>query len=669
MEKSLENPQENDSLKRKPQLDDEEDYSSKKSKVSLVTAAEESVDCSVTLNPELPETVTTEESIPGNSMSFRLKILNLSKYFGTKFIEKELKKSLIINGQSISFKCRKAPTWDYAFLSFTSADDLQNARPLLTSLILKGKVLEVQDAPLQLRDQRNDNRNKSKDSMISKIDSTKTPDILLADQVTPLWNVPYPKQLSSQQVKLRKTIKNWKKSLHEFLKGNILSPFQKSCVEWVRGVDEGYEADIDPDSEEVGTKFISDGLLCPLSKVVPSPVLNDYRNKCEFTCGRNLDGEKTVGFLLGLYKEGVTSVLDPKDTLNVSATAKKIASLFQEFIRTKSTLDIYDRIKKQGFWRLLVTRTYNTGDSMAIVQICPTDLPRETIQSELDTMVKFFSEQEINGHALLKTLLVQEHAGHHNGFIENQPTTTLTGDGYVYEELLGIRFRISPTAFFQINTAATELLYTAVRDWALKPKTEKPEEEKGVVLLDLCCGTGTIGISMAPHVKKVIGVDIVETAIEDAKVNAEANGITNAIFIASKVEDVMSSIFKEHVGVNDRVVVVLDPPRSGVHSSVIRTIRHHEGVERIVYVACDADNAMQNLIDLTRPPTNRIPGPLFKPVRALPFDLFPHTNHTELIIEFVRDYSTRPPTKEKASNLATMGSESEPIHTDETTIN
>ncbi|KAJ3129991.1 tRNA methyltransferase 2 [Nowakowskiella sp. JEL0407] len=633
----------------------------------------------------------TQESQPESAFEWicQIKISNFNKHLTAKVLDKELKKTLVAkNHPDLVYKCKKAPTWNYALVSFKKVEDKELAMKLFAGMLVKNSVLEISDWKMSTPRSRDDSRSNNRDNSRSNkpsaksIDTSKPPEVLLNDQVTPLWNQPYETQLIKMQESMRKVMKSWKRKLAECLKGPVYNDFQKSTVEWVRSIDEPYET-----ITESGPTWTPDGLLCSLSAVIPSPILTGYRNKCEFTCGMNLSNEKCVGFLLGLYKDGIVSVLDVKDTLHVSEKAKAIVGAFQGYIR-KSEFPVYDRVTKEGFYRLVVTKTFLTGESMVIVQYDPKGVDPGEVSVEEERLKHFFGS--LQGESSVTTVLTQEYSGVHNGFIEDAPIKVILGDGYIHEELLGLRFRVSPTAFFQINTPATELLYSKVRELCAlesfnvgedmnEEKTEESEKSKnvqenetdramndapahetnnagneelekeapGVVLLDLCCGTGTIGITMASHVKKVVGVDIVASAIEDAKFNAAANGITNITFIASKVESAMDRIFKEHVSKKDKVVVVLDPPRSGVHASVISCIRRHKGVSRVVYVACNAEVSMQNFVELCRPPSKKIPGAVFKPTGAFVFDLFPHTPHTELVVAFERDYSTTPPEKIK----------------------
>ncbi|GIL57709.1 hypothetical protein Vafri_12872 [Volvox africanus] len=227
-----------------------------------------------------------------------------------------------------------------------------------------------------------------------------------------------------------------------------------------------------------------------------------------------------------------------------------------------------------------------------------------------------------------------------------------SGPGYIHDSLCELRFRISPTAFFQVNSPATCALYKVVGDWAAAgPST---------LLLDICCGTGTIGLTMASRVAKVIGVDSVPSAIEDARVNAALNGITNAEFVAGKAEDALPSILSTHAGPDSPygpgdVVAVADPPRAGLHRTVLRALLGCERIRRLVFVSCNPDNLVQNIAALCSPPYNRsgrdrggrgrhgggggadmngYSGDYtpFRPVTALAVDLFPHTAHVEAVM-------------------------------------
>ncbi|XP_055653660.1 tRNA (uracil-5-)-methyltransferase homolog A isoform X2 [Falco peregrinus] len=210
--------------------------------------------------------------------------------------------------------------------------------------------------------------------------------------------------------------------------------------------------------------------------------------------------------------------------------------------------------------------------------------------------------------------------------LEDLPLEHVAGDKYIYEELLGLKFRISPHAFFQVNTEAAEVLYTAIRDWA--------QLSQESTVLDICCGTGTIGISLAKKVKKVIGIELCQEAVQDAKVNAQINELSNIEFHCGKAEDIVPSLI--NILAPQNLVTIVDPPRAGLHSKVILAIRRAEHLKKLIYVSCNPRAAMNNFVDLCRAPSNRVKGASFRPVKAVAVDLFPQTRHCELLILFER---------------------------------
>jgi tRNA (uracil-5-)-methyltransferase len=149
-----------------------------------------------------------------------------------------------------------------------------------------------------------------------------------------------------------------------------------------------------------------------------------------------------------------------------------------------------------------------------------------------------------------------------------------------------LRFRISPASFFQTNTLAAEVLYSLIKEWA--------QCSSETTVLDVCCGTGSIGLTLAKQAKKVVGVDIVEPGILDARLNSRDNGISNVEWFVGKAEDRLSTLVREHTW--GRLIAVVDPPRGGLHIQCIRALRGSRGIKRIVYVSCNANSMKDNII-------------------------------------------------------------------------
>ncbi|NP_001412033.1 tRNA (uracil-5-)-methyltransferase homolog A isoform 7 [Mus musculus] len=209
---------------------------------------------------------------------------------------------------------------------------------------------------------------------------------------------------------------------------------------------------------------------------------------------------------------------------------------------------------------------------------------------------------------------------------EGLPLEHMAGDQCIQEDLLGLTFRISPHAFFQVNTPAAEVLYTVIQEWA--------QLDGGSTVLDVCCGTGTIGLALAPKVKRVVGIELCQEAVEDARMNALTNELSNVEFHCGRAEDLVPGLVSRLS--SHQLVAVLDPPRAGLHSKVILAIRKAENIKRLLYVSCNPRAAMGNFVDLCRAPSNRVKGTPFHPVKAVAVDLFPQTPHCEMLILFER---------------------------------
>ncbi|KAI8079452.1 S-adenosyl-L-methionine-dependent methyltransferase [Thamnidium elegans] len=477
---------------------------------------------------------------------------------------------------------KKAPKWEYAYMNFETEEAARAAMAKLQGVEFKKRVLSAEYSKVSEQVFRTRFETKKK-SLEAVVDDSRAPAEKLADQVTPLHKVPYAEQIAKKHKLGFRYLNTLRKKVNALPE---LSDEGKAQIAWTNTLK-------DMDVELLDT--------------IQSPLVNGYRTKCEFTIGRDLSGKKTVGFLLGLYRDGVTAVLNPDDCLHVSEKAKQVAKAMENYVN-ESEYDVYDRVEKLGVWRSIMTKTQRTGDIMVLIQMNTTDLTNDQVEQEKQKLICYWNKLKDQGQINTTTLMLQVWNGASNGITDKGTTEVLTGDGYVYEELLGCKFRISSNAFFQVNTPATELLYSKCAEWC--------NTNKKTTLLDLCCGTGTIGITMAKSVDRVVGIEMISEAIVDAKANALLNNITNAEYYASKVEEKIDIVVREK---NESVIAVLDPPRNGV-----------------IFISCDVKQAMPNLIGLCRPTSNRFKGMPFKPSRAVSIDLFPHTDHCEMMIEFVR---------------------------------
>lgn len=427
--------------------------------------------------------------------------------------------------------------------------------------------------------------------------------VQIANAVTPLWRLPYAEQLQRKEQEAQEILHRLTREI-----GNT----NKAMLPWL-----------------FAQKEKNKGVCCPLEPIRPSPVQTEYRNKCEFVISTGADGQqKTVGFRLGKYKGGSCSVVSPSDTIHIPEGAKHTALTFQNYIRS-TPYAVYSPETYEGHWRQLTVRTSRTNQIMAVVFFHPQKLTEDETASLKASLRNYFADGAGRDSGVTSLHFIRMGQRTSSG-TEDLPCELVFGEPWIHEELLGLRFRISPHSFFQTNTLAAEVLYSSVGEWA--------QLDQDTILLDVCCGTGTIGISLAKKVKKVIGIDLCQEAVNDAKVNAEANGLTNVEYHCGKAEDIFPSVLNSVVSPN--VTAVVDPPRAGLHSRVILAIRRAEHLKRLVYVTCNAKAAMNNFVDLCRAPSNRVHGAPFRPVRAMAVDLFPQTTHCEIVLLFERvDYS------------------------------
>lgn len=687
------------------------------------------------------------------------------------------------------------------FVSFEDAEQVKNAIEVLSENPLNCKQVKVVDA---IRGQQKKKQmmeiamctSRAEDGFIlpdgddATFDTPNTEGIVtktkaVCDVVTPLGRMPYKDQLDHKRNSLSQTLKRLTRNARK------ACPDCVSLPEWVLK------------SREIG------GLPCKFEGILESPIIDGYRNKCEFSVGCSLEGKPTVGFMLGNIRNGVTAVEEPHNCPNISRLSCKYARLFQEFIQS-SELPVWNRICNSGFWRQFTVREGRCSNQVAhgsagsdivevmlIVQVCSLHYEEEQIRREFNKMTQAL----VHGAAAcspplpLTTVLVQDHRGISNVAPADCPLITLqlplvdgicgsgaicTTEARIHDHICNLRFSISPTAFFQVNTLAAERLYCLAGDWAdLTPDT---------ILFDVCCGTGTIGLTFAHRVGMVVGIELNEAAISDANRNAEINGIKNCRFICGKAEDVMGSMLNEYLGapqhhdvVSDdkvitnvpnagsetnkmiykeglqddtgassvsaadpiiemlpcaednlteeisnsqsnidgdldqllavtgnssgitgncapecigtklnqgsrdivnfehnlenftseentvtpvavhqfkRVVVIVDPPRVGLHPIVIKALRTHPRIRRLVYISCNPESLVANAIELCTPTAdktekgkgnrgwrkmssaglarNRVKSmpssEPFRPIKAMGVDLFPHTPHCEMVM-------------------------------------
>ena len=300
-----------------------------------------------------------------------------------------------------------------------------------------------------------------------------------------------------------------------------------------------------------------------------SPKEFHYRNKMEFSFG---DEFKDGPLSLGLHKKGSTyDVLTAGDCQLVHEDMDKILLCVLNYFKERN-VSYYKKMQHVGYLRhLLLRRGDTTGE--ILVNLVTTTQEEYDLTPLVEELLALELEGKIVGilHILNDSL---------SDVVKSDETRILYGRDFFYEKLLGLEFKITPFSFFQPNSKGAEVLYETVREYI--------GDIDNQVVFDLFSGTGTIGQVLAPVAKKVIGVEIIEEAVEAAKENAVRNGLSNCKFIAGDVFKVLDEIEEKPD------VIVLDPPRDGIHPKALPKILNY-GVDKIVYISCKMTSLARDL--------------------------------------------------------------------------
>ena len=280
-------------------------------------------------------------------------------------------------------------------------------------------------------------------------------------------------------------------------------------------------------------------------------------------------------------------------------------------------LTFFNAREHKGLLRNMMIRLSNTGELMVLMQFClaPTaDLTADQLRQQALDMLGWMHAEFPEVSSLLWV-----NNEKFNDTIGDLDVECFSGTDHIFLEMEDLRFKVGPKSFYQTNTEQAYILYKVAREFALTSgSTSKSPEES--VCYDLYTGTGTIANFVAKHFQKVVGIEYVPEAIEDAKVNSQINDIGNTLFFAGDMKDVLNRAFIEKHGRPD--VIITDPPRAGMHQDVIDTILFADP-DRIVYVSCNPATQARDLQLLSE---------RYEVKRVQPVDMFPHTQHVENVV-------------------------------------
>ena len=353
------------------------------------------------------------------------------------------------------------------------------------------------------------------------------------------------------------------------------------------------------------------GLELPdILPIIGSEKTINYRNKLEFTFSNkrwvnslseadNLSEKERYG--LGFHIAGMfDKVLDIEKCYLQDEPSNEIRNFVKTFA-VENGFSFFDLREQTGLMRNLIIRTTSTGEVMVILVFYYFD--KDRIYRLLDNLISTFAQITSLNYVINNK---------RNDTINDLEVVNYNGQDCVYEVMEDLKFRIGPKSFYQTNSLQAYKLYKVVRDFADLKGNE--------ILYDLYTGTGTIALFLASHVSKVIGIEYVPEAISDANINASVNGVSNSFFYSGDMKDVLSESFVEQNGNPD--VVVLDPPRAGVHPNVIDVIIKVRP-SKIVYVSCNPATQARDISLMKE---------YYSVLKIQPVDMFPHTHHLENVV-------------------------------------
>lgn len=347
--------------------------------------------------------------------------------------------------------------------------------------------------------------------------------------------------------------------------------------------------------------------------IIGSEQTRAYRNKLEFTFSNKRwltwdEVERNVKYdnmnALGFHIPGAfDKVLDIQECALMPELNNRIRNAIRDFA-AKQDIPFFDLRTQEGVLRNIMLRTSTTGEIMLLIQAKVVD---DAAMAMLNNLLEYIANEFSEITSLL--YVINNKCNDTFGDLE---VHTYKGTDVIFEEMEGLRFKVGPKSFYQTNSRQAYNLYKVARDFAALTGDE--------IVYDLYTGTGTIANFVARKAKKVVGIEYVEDAVADARVNSELNNLDNLLFFAGDMKDILTKEFIQEHGRPD--VIITDPPRAGMHNDVIDTILF-AAPDRIVYVSCNPATQARDLSLLDND---------YKVVAVQPVDMFPHTHHVENVV-------------------------------------
>ncbi|MCR4616384.1 MAG: 23S rRNA (uracil(1939)-C(5))-methyltransferase RlmD [Clostridiales bacterium] len=362
-----------------------------------------------------------------------------------------------------------------------------------------------------------------------------------------------------------------------------------------------YNAELEIKQRQVADNFKRiGGLDVEVDPIIPSPSAERYRNKAQYPVGK-VNGSVAIGF----YAPMSHRIIDCTDCILQPEEFREITEIFRKWI-TDNNIEVYDEESHKGLLRHIYIRKAAAGEQLLVCVVAnASNLP--------------FADELVSALSAVKNIVgvVLNINREKTNVVLGRKDKMLYGKNYIVDRLCGLEFKISPHSFYQVNHDCAEVLYGKAKEYAALTGKE--------TIVDLYCGTGTIGLTMADKSKKLIGVEIVPQAIENAVENAGMNGITNAEFICGDASKAAEELSERGIKAD---VVILDPPRKGCDEELLTTLARMSP-DRIVYVSCDSATLARDC--------KRLAQMNYAIHKVTPVDMFPRTGNVETVALLSRD--------------------------------
>jgi len=373
---------------------------------------------------------------------------------------------------------------------------------------------------------------------------------------------------------------------------NLICPYRKKCG-GCQLLNMSYEEQL---SHKQKTVIRLLGSFCRVDEIIGMKTPYHYRNKAQYAF--SYQGGKTV---CGVYQSSTHRVVDIENCLITTEKADAIALTVKKLLKSFK-LKAYDEKTGQGFMRHVLVKTgFKSGEIMVVLVTGAQEFPKK----------RSFVNALVGEHPEITTV-VQNVNNRFTSMVLGDKSYVLYGDGKITEELCGLKFRISPKAFYQINPVQTEVLYNKALEFV--------DFKGGETIIDAYCGTGTIGLIASKSVEKVIGVEINADAVKDAKENAKLNSIKNAEFYTADAGKFMTELSGEKAQID---TVIMDPARAGADGPFLSSLVKLSP-KKVVYVSCNPETLARDLRYLVKHG--------YKVKKIQPVDMFPHTEHVESVV-------------------------------------